>query len=101
MPKKTEIEEDVFAAETPPEEQGGEPLPAEEPAVGGVLTHTVDEVPALRGLGVGDQITFKISSVSEDGNEYNLEALMEETPEAAPPPPGAGGMAEISAAMQK
>ena len=56
------------------EEEVVEPI-AEEGIEGTVMTHTVDEIPALAGLAIGDEISFRVANVSEDGNTFDLEVM--------------------------
>lgn len=76
--------------EEPLEEEpmGEEELP--ETIEGTVTQFTVDELPELSDLTVGDQLTFEVSNISDDG-VYDLAVRpMEALPEEAGPPPGMG-----------
>lgn len=62
---------EVPAPEVPAPEEAAAPTP-------GGMSHTVDEVPELEGLAVGDTITFRIENVSDDGNVYELAPIAPE-----------------------
>lgn len=71
-----------LTATAPPEELGptvetetiAEGTGPESPAVG-FMTHTIDELPQLATFKEGDDITFKVSSISDDGKSYDLELV--------------------------
>jgi len=84
MGLEPEIPEDMGEeAEAPVEEE-------EAPAT--VMSHTVEEIPELEGLGIGDSITMVISNVTDDG-KYELQVQVEPpVPTEAPPVEGAEGV---------
>lgn len=60
----------------------------EDEIIGSTLTHTVDEIPELANMNVGDVLTLTIAGVSDDGKSYNLQ--IQASPEAEPMGEAAG-----------
>lgn len=67
-----------------------ESLPTEAPQ-NSMMSHTVDEIPQLAGMQVGDTLLFKIAGISDDGSTYDLEVSEEG---AGMPEEAAGGLGE-------
>lgn len=79
----------------PEADMGVEGAAAAEAAPAAKMVHTVDEIPELSGMGVGDTITFTITNVGEDGSyEMSIEA-----PEAAPGTPAGEGKRALQEAL--
>lgn len=87
--------QEEFPAEeaVPPE---GEMTPTET-----VMQHTVEEIPELAGLAVGDTLEAVVVNVSDDGNTYDLQFVPKPPvePEAPPAAAPAAGREQISGAM--
>ena len=81
-----------------PGDTGAEAEPAPQEG-GAILRHTVDEIPGLADLGVGDSITLQVVEVADDGT-YSLSAATEEVGEEPAPtleeamPQAGGGVAD-------
>ena len=73
------IRDEEILEEAPVEEEFVEeelPPTGEEEAVGGsTMSHTIEEMPELEGLAVGDVVTMRITNISEDGSTYDMEAM--------------------------
>jgi hypothetical protein len=85
-PAETSIEKTGTANELPTSQVPEELLGAS--AGGTPVSHTVDELPGLVNYKEGDDITFRVMKVSDDGKTYDLEFLSE--PEGAMSTPQGG-----------
>lgn len=79
--------DEELGAEGVPAEIEGEAVPAEEvpgtEPMGTGFELSIDEVPELQGLGLGEQVTVIIDSVSEDGKTFKLSVMPIEAPAPA------------------
>ena len=69
------------------EEEFVEEIPEEDAAITsevGSAQVTLDDMPELSGLNIGDTISITIQDISEDGNVFTL-AMAEEIAEELPP----------------
>jgi hypothetical protein len=85
MADNERIEEEIGVGIGAPEAPaiGAGAREGEAPPAGTIMTHTVDEMPELEGLSVGDQVAMIIRGVNEDGT-YELEVQPVEIPEELP-----------------
>lgn len=90
------MEQEYMEEDVPVEE----PMVAEEPAAppedtgaGTVMRHTVDDIPELAQMGIGDTLTLQVMNITDTG-EYELGVVTE----AAAPSQG-GGQAAVEQAL--
>jgi len=103
MPDDVLMDEEIDEGVMPPlEEEGVADMAAAEeaPAAESIITLTPDDIPELIDFQIGDQVTFQISDISDDGKYTMAFAATPVTPPAeeevmaeAPISPAAGGVA--------